>query len=123
MVKLDRILPDAAKQVSLPIPLFDVVLYTPLLTPLLTARTLHTAPPCPQATVYAKLEMQNPGGSLKDRIALNMIEKAEKEGKISPGKTTLVDFTSGNTGIGEAMARGRQGLQVHHRHASSPTDV
>ena len=49
-------------------------------------------------TVLCKIEMQNPGGSLKDRIALNMIESAEKRGEITPGKTTLIDFTSGNTG-------------------------
>jgi cysteine synthase len=52
------------------------------------------------ATILCKLEMQNPGGSLKDRIALNIIEQAEARGEISPDKTTIVDFTSGNTGIG-----------------------
>lgn len=58
------------------------------------------APSSPQAErVLVKLEMQNPGGSLKDRIALSMIETAEKEGKIKPGVTTLCDFTSGNTGV------------------------
>ena len=53
-----------------------------------------------QATILCKLEMQNPGGSLKDRIALNMIEEAEARGDITPGKTTIIDFTSGITGIG-----------------------
>lgn len=61
------------------------------------------------ARVLAKLEMSNPGGSLKDRIALNMIEKAEQAGRASPGNTTLVDFTSGNTGIGEAMVAAAKG--------------
>ena len=51
------------------------------------------------ADIYVKLEYQNPGGSVKDRIALAMIEKAEREGKIQPGDT-IVEPTSGNTGIG-----------------------
>lgn len=57
--------------------------------------------------MLVKLEMQNPGGSLKDRIALQMIEAAEKEGKIQPGVTTLVDLTSGNTGALRRCARSR----------------
>lgn len=52
------------------------------------------------AKIYAKLECFNPANSIKDRVALNMIEEAEKRGEISPGKTTIIEPTSGNTGIG-----------------------
>lgn len=54
------------------------------------------------ASIYAKLESFNPGGSVKDRAALNMIDEAEKEGLLSPGGT-IVEGTSGNTGIGLAV--------------------
>jgi len=50
--------------------------------------------------IYAKLECFNPANSIKDRVALNMIEEAEKRGEISPDKTTIIEPTSGNTGIG-----------------------
>ena len=63
------------------------------------------------AEIYAKLEGFNPGGSLKDRIALSMIEAAEREGKLSPG-TTIVEPTSGNTGIGLAMVAAVKGYRL-----------
>lgn len=57
-----------------------------------------------QARILGKLEDFNPGGSVKDRIAVNMIEAAEQEGKLKPGGT-IIEGTSGNTGIGLAMQR------------------
>ncbi len=56
---------------------------------------------CP-ATIYAKLEMYNPGGSIKDRLALALIEEAEQSGRLKPGGT-VIEVTSGNTGIAVAM--------------------
>jgi len=67
-------------------------------------------PEC-KATVLMKLEMQNPGGSIKDRIALSMIEEAEKRGEIHPSRTTIVEGTSGNTGIGIAMVCAAKGYK------------
>jgi len=64
-----------------------------------------------KAEVLVKLEMQNPGGSIKDRIALSMIEEAEARGEISPGRTTIVEGTSGNTGIGLAMVCAAKGYK------------
>ncbi len=61
--------------------------------------------------VFVKLEGQNPTGSLKDRIAKHMVEKAEREGELTPGKTIL-EPTSGNTGISLALVAGLKGYQV-----------
>lgn len=63
------------------------------------------------AEIYTKLEFLNPGGSVKDRIALKMIEEAERQGKLKPGGT-IVEPTSGNTGIGLAMVGAVKGYRV-----------
>src|SRR5690348_593475 len=63
-----------------------------------------------QPRLLAKLEYLNPGGSVKDRIGLAMIEKAEQEGKLKPGGT-IVEPTSGNTGVGLAIAAAQKGYR------------
>jgi cysteine synthase A len=63
------------------------------------------------ADIYLKLESFNPGGSVKDRIALGMIETAEREGKLKPD-STIVEPTSGNTGIGLAMIAAAKGYKI-----------
>jgi cysteine synthase len=62
--------------------------------------------------LYAKLESFNPGGSVKDRIGVAMIEAAEAEGRIEPGKTTVVEATSGNTGIALAFVCAAKGYDL-----------
>ena len=67
--------------------------------------------PKEDATIWAKLESFNPGGSIKDRICLGMIEAAGREGKIPQG-TTIVEPTSGNTGIGLALVCAVKGYRL-----------
>jgi cysteine synthase len=62
--------------------------------------------------VFAKLEMYNPGGSVKDRIGVAMVEAAEREGRIEPGRTTIVEATSGNTGIALAFVAAAKGYDI-----------
>lgn len=72
---------------------------------------LNRLVPEASAEVYVKLEFFNPGGSVKDRIALKMIEAAEKDGNLKPGNT-IVEPTSGNTGVGLAMVGAAKGYPV-----------
>lgn len=73
---------------------------------------LNRLVPAGSAEIYVKLEYQNPGASVKDRIAISMIEEAEKRGDIKPGVTTIVEPTSGNTGIGLAMVAAAKGYRA-----------
>jgi cysteine synthase B len=77
-------------------------------TPMVRINKLN---PNPHTIIYAKLEGNNPGGSIKDRIALKMIEQAESEGELLKGKT-IIEATSGNTGISLAMIGVAKGYNV-----------
>lgn len=75
-------------------------------TPLVRLSRLH-----PPGNVVAKIEYMNPGGSIKDRIALGMIERAERNGWLKPGGT-IIEPTSGNTGVGLAMVAALRGYRL-----------
>jgi cysteine synthase A len=79
-------------------------------TPVVQLR--HVLPDDCAATLFAKVESFNPGGSVKDRIGLAMIEAAEREGRIEPGRTTIVEATSGNTGIALAFVCAAKGYDL-----------
>lgn len=88
--------------------IYENILETIGNTPLVRINKLN---PNPQVTISAKIEGFNPTGSIKDRIALKMIEQAEAEGNLVPGKT-IIEPTSGNTGIGLAMIGKLKGYEV-----------
>jgi cysteine synthase A len=85
--------------------ILETVGHTPLVR-------LNRLPEPGAAEVLVKLESFNPMGSVKDRIGLSMVEAAERQGKITPGKTTIIEPTSGNTGIGLAMAAAAKGYRI-----------
>jgi cystathionine beta-synthase len=76
-------------------------------TPMVEVRNIDTGP----CRLFLKLESQNPGGSIKDRIAVSMIEAAEKEGWLRPGGT-IVEATAGNTGLALALVGGLRGYKI-----------
>src|SRR5437899_5408737 len=76
-------------------------------TPLIQVTRFDTGP----CQLFLKLESQNPGGSIKDRIGLAMIEAAEREGKLPPGGT-VIEATAGNTGLGLALVARAKGYKV-----------
>ena len=95
----------AATAAGIPSNLADLVGGTPLI------RMERVAPEC-GAELIGKLEAYNPAGSVKDRIGVAMIEAAEREGRIEPGRTTIVEATSGNTGIALAFVCAAKGYQL-----------
>src|SRR5260370_37079625 len=82
----------------------DLIGHTPVVR-------LNRLPGKQDAEVWAKLENYNPGGSVKDRICLAMVERAEREGRLKPGDTT-VEPTSANTGIGPALVPAVKGYKL-----------
>ena len=76
-------------------------------TPMLEVTRIDTGP----CRLFLKLELMNPGGSIKDRIGISMVEEAEKRGDISPGDT-IVEATAGNTGLGLALVAAQKGYEL-----------
>jgi cysteine synthase A len=95
---------------GIPINIAALVGETPLVE---LARMLQGTPAADNGVqLFAKLESFNPGGSVKDRIGVAMIEAAEADGRIEPGRTTIVEATSGNTGIALAFVCAAKGYQL-----------
>src|SRR5215210_2426427 len=90
---------------AIPDNLADLIGNTPMV------RLTRVAPDC-DAEVIGKLEAYNPAGSVKDRIGISMIEAAEAEGRIEPGVTTVIESTSGNTGIALAFVCAAKGYRL-----------
>ena len=97
--------PGGRSSGDIPANLADLVGNTPLV------RLTRLAPDC-GAVLIGKLEAYNPAGSVKDRIGVSMIEAAEAEGRIEPGRTTIVEATSGNTGIALAFVCAAKGYDL-----------
>jgi len=97
--------PDVSTRPKIADTVLDIVGNTPMIR-------LNRVVPSGGAEVIAKLESNNPANSVKDRIAKSMILEAEKRGDIAAGKTTLVEPTSGNTGIGLAMVAAARGYKL-----------
>jgi cysteine synthase len=94
----------------IPINIAELVGDSPLVE---LASMLHATPAADSGVqLFAKLESFNPGGSVKDRIGVAMIEAAEGEGRIEPGRTTIVEATSGNTGIALAFVCAAKGYEL-----------
>src|SRR3954454_19898385 len=91
---------------TIPVNVADHVGRTPMV------RLSRLPGPDAHGEVFGKLEMLNPGGSVKDRIGVAMIETAEREGRIEPGRTTIVEATSGNTGIALAFVCAAKGYEL-----------
>jgi len=87
--------------------IYDSVLEMIGRTPLLRINNIDTGP----CELFLKLELMNPGGSIKDRIGLSMIDEAEKRGDLKPGDT-IVEATAGNTGIGLALVAARRNYRL-----------
>jgi cysteine synthase len=95
---------------QIPINIAELVGNSPLVE---LARMLEGTPAADAGVrLFAKLESFNPGGSVKDRIGVAMIEAAEAEGRIEPGRTTIVEATSGNTGIALAFVCAAKGYEL-----------
>ena len=93
------------KKIKIPHSATDLIGNTPII------KLRRSDPNSGEAGIFAKLECYNPGGSIKDRIALGMVEAAEREGKLKEGDT-IIEPTSGNTGIGLALVGAIKGYRV-----------